>query len=215
MPASHTQRIGNCPTALQAVPDACVCEAGFAGPGCDALGATIVRQVTCATAVLGLLSGSGPAAVSGLVVSSVVDAVEGQVNGAFAHVREEVVEVTPPVADHNAATPVSSPFSVVGLCAPGPHRAPRRIGFCAGHPVGFLVPQFQHVAVEAAATSSIPPDDCVRPLGNDSATVALELPHGGAPLICGSSDGSEPPKLSPRMVVHFCHVGSYRAPGVM
>jgi hypothetical protein len=76
MPASHTQRIGNCPTALQAQSDTVVCEAGLSGPCRNALSATIVRQVAGATAVLGLLFGCCPATVPGLVVSTIVDPVD-------------------------------------------------------------------------------------------------------------------------------------------
>lgn len=215
MPTSYTQRIGNCPTALQSQADAVVCKAGFSGPRGDALGATIMRQIACAATVFGLLSGGCPATVFGFIVPTVVDAVDRVSIGALTHVGDEVDEVVPSGTDDDAAPPVVCPLPMLGSATSVAHRMPSPVSFRAGHAVRSLISTSQHVAVEAAAASGIPLDDCVHTFGDDSATVASELPHGGAPLVFGSSDSGEASKLSPCMIVHFCHAGPYHTTGVV
>lgn len=61
------------------------------------------KQMELASLVVGLLPGSGPAAVAGLIVPVVVDTVERSADRPFAHVGQEVDEDKPTFTDLDAS----------------------------------------------------------------------------------------------------------------
>lgn len=70
----------------------------------------------------GLNSGSCPAAVARLVVPVVVNSVDRvPITGSLAHVREEVLEFVPSLADRDASPAVVVEIGIVGVAATRPH----------------------------------------------------------------------------------------------
>jgi len=75
-----------------------------------------------------LLLGSRPTAVARFVVSFVVDAVQRQPGRARPHVREEVLETAPAVADGDAPAAVTRVVPARRCAAPLQHALPRVVG---------------------------------------------------------------------------------------
>ena len=101
-----------------------------------------------------LLGGCRPAAVSGLVISVVIDAVKPHARRRLAHVGEEVLEGEPPFADRNAAGAVIREPSVIRIAASLDHRRPASVGRglrASGRMAVFQVPGDELIPVKAPA----------------------------------------------------------------
>lgn len=189
--ASRTQSISDRPTAIQAFGDAVVREACVPSPCGNALRTIIMRQLAYATTVLSLLLASCPSTVIWSVVAVVVDAVEFEPNGNFAHVGEELFKGFDPLgANLNTATPIVSIASMVFIQAPHTHRRPCSI--CTGlrHSMsnlqfGSACSQFD---VEATAAASHTVFHRRRLLGYEYSTIALAVPHSSWAAIGGTRE---------------------------
>lgn len=94
---------------MNAHPDRIWFDAGIFGPSRDRLRTSDVGKQGIRSSVTRLLLSSGPAAVARLVISIVVDAVDGVIRRrASAHVGDEVLEDLPAWIDHDAAAGVSA-----------------------------------------------------------------------------------------------------------
>ena len=71
-----------------------------------------------------LLSARRPAAIAGLVVAVVIDAVERHVCGTLAHVSEEVLKEKPSLADTDAPASIARPLGHGFIAAASAHSAP-------------------------------------------------------------------------------------------
>ena len=102
--------------------------------------------------VVSLLSMSCPAAITWLVVTVVVDAVERQSLLRIPHIGKEVFKVLPSRADHDSAATIAVVSGVAGARASINHVLPRPVGSAVRHGVPMAeIPLFRDVSLEATA----------------------------------------------------------------
>lgn len=96
------------------------------GAGC--VGEYHAGAVQCDPYVVSTVADLGvarrPSAVSGFIISVIVDAVESETRRAFSHVGKECIEAIPLWAECDAATSVVLPLGGLGVGASGFHRFP-------------------------------------------------------------------------------------------
>lgn len=122
--------------------------------------ATILTALTLTrfsglTPVVYLLKRCGPSAILGRVVAVVVSTVDGQARRTFAHVRKEVLELQPPLADLDASRSVSSELLIGGVPASVEHGSPGVPCGSATLPMSRVTGENQ-IALNTPATLGVP-----------------------------------------------------------
>jgi hypothetical protein len=103
------------------------------GPLSNRKGFALVGQKGAGSAVVGLLSFSGPAAVSRFVVAAIITAFNRIAVRCRAHIFEKIPEVIPPCADSDAARPVIGERLISRIITPRPHPSPDAVRSSAVH----------------------------------------------------------------------------------
>ena len=122
-----------------------------------------------------LFARRSPPAIARLVVAVVVDAVDGCIRWALAHVGEETGKIHPSVADRDPSTTVSVIPAILGIGATVNHSTPRRVCSSAALPVGT---HFRpcHFGAEAPTRTSSAIANMLAVGFKNSAAVAAKLP---------------------------------------
>src|ERR1043166_10080235 len=101
------------------------------------------RQPTDSARIVGLLSPRRPSNISRFIPAIVIDAVQGVPTGAVTdfrrHICEEIGELTPTLAQGDAATTIESKVRIARICAPLDHRCPYAIDRMDGPTAGISV----------------------------------------------------------------------------
>lgn len=177
---------------------------GF-GPSHQGLRLTVERQQAIAPLVPLLLLLRNPAAILRSVRPVGVHAIQKLPLGACSHVRVEVSEVPPPVADGDAATSIQVPADVVGVGAAFNHRTPRVPCRRLAHHVA-AVQRTDGVSFKAPARSCIPVLQ-VHVVDHDFLAAVASAAPSCKPLLRGfrAFNSDQPAKAHPGYIGRFCH----------
>ena len=93
-------------------------------------GFTLESDRPVAPSIVGLLCQRGPAAVAGIIIAVVVDAIKGLASWAITHIRQEVLVGKPPLTDRDSSSTVAGVAAVGSAETPTPHRNPASPSAC-------------------------------------------------------------------------------------
>jgi hypothetical protein len=88
----------------------------------------VAFNVQVARGIALLLAVRRPTAIPRFVVAVIINAIDaGPSARTLAHIKDEILEPRPPIADGNAATPIPWVMRVLGVVATGAHVLPRLV----------------------------------------------------------------------------------------